>query len=214
MAGALWAFGFVAPCQGDPARDATVSDGGLTAGSLLIRGRVVGSIPVNQQSRVEPVGGRVVTPTRVLPDLDVTYFLTDHVAIAGQAGIVPTRTRLRGSLVGDVPIGTTWSASATGAVQFRLFPCAAFNPYLGAGVGYTAPLAYQPAKPFVTVMKADPQVGPMIQAGVDYHLGGRWYANLEVKQIFLPTQVSRIGGGSATVKLDMLIVGAGLGYRF
>ena len=63
-------------------------------------------------------------------------------------------------------------------------------------------------------MKADPQLGPMIQAGFDYHLGGRWYANMDVKQVFLPTQVSRVGPVGATVKLDMVMVGAGLGYRF
>ncbi|MEH3145466.1 MAG: outer membrane beta-barrel protein [Methylobacterium frigidaeris] len=209
---ALCALALAAPCRAaEPGPDAT---GGLTAGSLLIRGRIIGSIPVNQKSRVEPVGGRVVTPTRALPDLDVTYFLTDHFAIAGQGGILPTRTSIRGSRVGDLPVGTTWSAGVNGAVQFHVLPHDAFNPYVGAGVAYTAPLAYEPAKPFVTTMKASPQVGPMVQAGFDYHLGGRWYANFEIKHFFLPTQVSRVGPGSATVKLDMLIVGAGLGYRF
>jgi outer membrane protein len=37
---------------------------------------------------------------------------------------------------------------------------------------------------------------------------------MEIKKIFLPPQVSRIGAGTATVRLDLLIVGAGIGYRF
>lgn len=197
-----------------PVRAAEPDPGSLGAGSILVRGRVVGSIPVNQHSRVEPIGGRVVTPARALPDLDATYFLTDHFALAGQAGIVSTRTSIRGSYIGNLPIGDTWSASLTAAIQFHIPLEGGFKPYLGAGIGYTVPLAYEPAKPFVTAMKADPQLGPMLQAGLDYHLGGRWYANLEFKQIFLPPLVSRIGPGSATVKLDMMIVGAGLGYRF
>ncbi|MDV2986209.1 UNVERIFIED_CONTAM: OmpW family outer membrane protein [Methylobacteriaceae bacterium AG10] len=222
VAAALCLFAASTPCR---ASDTATGDaltgtatgaatGALTAGSLLVRGRVVGAIPVGQFSRVEPIGGRVVTPARPLPDLDVTYFLSDHVAVAGQVGVVSTRTSIRGSLIGDLPIGTTWSLAMTGAVQVHLFPRAAFNPYLGAGAGYTHPLAYEPAKPLVTAMKADPQLGPMLQAGFDYHLVGEWYANMEIKKIFLPPQVSRIGPGSATVRLDMLIIGAGIGYRF
>ena len=214
LAAALCLLGASAPCQAaEPAAD-TAPAGGLTAGSLLVRGRVIGSIPVGQYSRIEPIGGRVITPARALPDLDVTYFLSDHFAVAAQAGVVSTRTSIRGSFIGDLPIGSTWSFSMTGAVQFHFLPGNAFNPYLGAGAGYTHPIAYEPAKPFVTKMKADPQLGPMLQAGFDYHLVGNWYANMEIKKIFLPAQVSRIGAGSTTVRLDMLIIGAGVGYRF
>ncbi|BAU90189.1 OmpW family protein [Methylorubrum populi] len=214
LAIALGLFGASAPCRAaDPAAD-TASAGGLAAGSLLVRGRVIGSIPVGQSSQVEPIGGRVITPARPLPDLDLTYFLSDHFAVAGQIGVVSTRTSIRGSVIGDLTVGTTWSLSTTGAVQFHFRPGDAFNPYVGAGAGYTHPIAYDPAKPLVTTMKADPQLGPMLQAGFDYHLVGDWYANLEIKKIFLPPQVSRIGSGSATVRLDMLIIGAGIGYRF
>ena len=94
----------------------TVPESGLTAGSFLVRGRVVGSIPVGQFSRVEPIGGRVITPARALPDLDVTYFLSDHFAVAGQLGVVSTKTSIRGSLIGDLTIGSTWSFAMTGAV--------------------------------------------------------------------------------------------------
>lgn len=207
-------FGLSTPCQAAEPATMTASGGGLTAGSFLVRGRVVGSIPVGQFSRVEPIGGRVITPARALPDLDVTYFLSDHFALAGQVGVVSTRTSIRGSLIGDLTIGSTWSLAMTGAVQFHFLPHGTFNPYIGAGAGYTHPIAYEPAKPLITEMKADPQLGPLLQAGFDYHLGGDWYANMEIKKIFLPPQVSRIGSGTTTVRLDMLIVGAGIGYRF
>lgn len=184
------------------------------AGSLLVHARIAGLIPVDPHSRIDLLGGQVVTPARLPPDLDAAYFLSDHVALAGQVGVTATRTTLRASRVGTRPIGSTWSVSATGTVQVHAFPGAASDPYLGVGAAYTHPLAYGPARPFVTAMRADPQLGPVIQAGFDYHLGGRWYANAEIKRIFLPTQVSRIGPIGARVKLDLVIVGAGLGYRF
>lgn len=214
LTAALGLAAMSAPARAADPAAASASEGGLTAGSLLVRGRVIGSIPVGQFSRVEPIGGRVVTPARALPDLDVTYFLSDHFAVAGQVGVVSTKTSIRGSFIGDLPIGSTWSLNLTGAVQFHFLPDNAFNPYVGAGAGYTHPIAYEPAKPLITEMKADPQLGPMLQAGFDYHLGGAWFANMEIKKIFLPPLVSRIGAGSATVRLDMLIIGAGLGYRF
>ncbi len=214
LAAALCLFGLPVPCRAADSAADTAAAGGLTAGNLLVRGRVIGSIPVGQSSHVAPIGGRVITPARPLPDLDLTYFPSDHFAVAGQVGVVSTRTSIRGSFIGDLPIGSTWSLSATGAVQFHFRPGDPFNPYLGAGAGYTHPIAYEPAKPLVTAMKADPQLGPMLQAGFDYHLAGNWYANMEIKKIFLPPQVSRIGAGTATVRLDLLIVGAGIGYRF
>lgn len=196
------------PAAADPEPGA-----GLRAGDWLVRGRLAGSIPTERRARIDLIGGRVETPAALLPDLDVSYFLTDHVAIEAQAGAVRTRPVIRDSLVGDIAIGSIWNAAAMGLVQLHLLPGARLNPYLGIGVAATTPIAIAPARgiPDFT-LKA--QVSPVLQAGADYHLGGNWFANAMVKYVFVPRQSYAIGGVAVEADLNMLVVGAGLGYRF
>jgi outer membrane protein len=58
-------------------------------------------------------------------------------------------------------------------------------------------------------------VGPSLDAGFDYALGNNWYANVDVKQMFIST-TARINGGAVIAKTDLspTVVGAGIGYRF
>ena len=57
--------------------------------------------------------------------------------------------------------------------------------------------------------------GAAIQAGFDYNISGHWFANFDVKQVFLNTE-ARINGGTIIAKtaLNPTIIGAGIGYRF
>ncbi len=60
-------------------------------------------------------------------------------------------------------------------------------------------------------------VGAAVQAGLDYNISGHWFANLDVKQIFVNTNAhidTVLGGVKAKTTLDPLVVGAGVGYRF
>ena len=60
-------------------------------------------------------------------------------------------------------------------------------------------------------------MGPALQAGIDYNFTGHWFANFDVKQIFLnaDAHVDALGTTvKAKVALDPLVIGAGIGYRF
>jgi outer membrane protein len=196
-----------------PAAASLEPGAGLRAGDWLVRGRIAGSIPTESRARIDLIGGRVETPAALLPDLDVSYFLTDHVAFEAQAGAVRTRPVIRDSLVGDIAIGSIWNAAAMGLVQLHLLPGARLNPYVGIGVAASTPIAITPARG-IPDFKLKAQVSPVLQAGLDYHLGGNWFANAMVKYVFVPTQSYAIGGVKVEADLNMLVVGAGLGYRF
>ncbi|GJD84736.1 OmpW/AlkL family protein [Methylobacterium haplocladii] len=188
-------------------------DAGLQAGDWLVRGRLSGSIPTQRRSHIDLIGGKIDTPAAILPDFDVSYFLTDHVAIEGQAGAVRTRPAIRNSLVGDIAIGSIWNAAAMGIVQYHFLPIARLNPYLGVGVAATTPLAIEPARG-IPDFKLKSQASPVLQAGFDYRITGNWFANAMVKYVFLPRSAYELGGVKVTAEMNMLIVGAGLGYRF
>ncbi|MGU3362808.1 OmpW/AlkL family protein [Methylobacterium sp. M6A4_1b] len=203
-----------------PARPASAAEppapgdvAGLRAGDWLVRGRVSGSIPTERHSQIGLIGGRVDTPVAILPDADLSYFLTDHIAVEVQGGASRTRPSIRGTLVGDIKVGSIWNAAAMGMVQLHILPGARLNPYLGVGLAASTPLAILPAKG-IPNFRLKSQVSPVLQAGFDYHLSGRWFANAMVKYVFVPRQSYGLGGVGVEVDLNMLIVGAGLGYRF
>lgn len=178
-----------------------------------MRGGIAGTIPTHQRSSIGMIGGRIDTPTALLPDGSITYFLTDHLAIEGQAGAVRTRPKIRDSLVGDIAVGSVWNAAAVGIVQYHFLPDAVLNPYLGVGVSTTWPIAIDPA-PGIGDFKLTSQTSMLLQAGVDMHLAGNWFANVALKYILLPQSRYELAGVKVRVDMDMLIVGAGIGYRF
>jgi outer membrane protein len=50
---------------------------------------------------------------------------------------------------------------------------------------------------------------------LEYKLTKAWHANIDVKKVFLDTDVSFANGAiNADVDIDPWIVGVGLGYRF
>ena len=115
--------------------------------------------------------------------------------------------------MGDIAIGSIWNAAAMGVVQIHFLPNARFNPYLGVGVAATTPLAITPARG-IADFKLKSQVSPVLQAGVDFHLGGNWFGNAMVKYVFVPRNSYALGGVTVEAEMNMLILGAGLGYRF
>lgn len=207
-------LGFVG-CWAAPGRAEDLGPGGLVAGSFLVRGRIIGMVPYDQHSHIDVVGGRIDSTPMVLPDLDFTYFLTDHIAVDGEAGLLRTKIEAQDTMIGRLPIGRTWAAPLVLAAQYHFDPAALINPYVGAGASTSFFFGEQAAGGYVTQFKVSPQTGLLLQAGFDYRLTDNWYANVDIRQIFYPAHTIRNGNlGGARVSLDTVIMGAGIGYRF
>ena len=58
-------------------------------------------------------------------------------------------------------------------------------------------------------------VGPALQAGFDFKLDGPWSLNFDIKKAWIESDV-RTGAGVrvSKVKIDPMLIGIGLGYRF
>ena len=67
----------------------------------------------------------------------------------------------------------------------------------------------------VTSIEYDNAIGFALQGGVDFALDDHWMINVDVKKLFLQTDVMINGGDvTADVSLDPWIPSLGLGYRF
>ena len=53
-----------------------------------------------------------------------------------------------------------------------------------------------------------------MQIGFDYALDKNWSINFDVKKVYIKTDVRSFGTKVGTFKVDPVLVGVGLGYRF
>jgi outer membrane protein len=191
---------------------------GKQAGTFMIRARAIGVIPENNSSSVSIIGGHVSATNQAAPELDFSYFFTDHIAVE----LIAASTRHNISVVnsaipGTVDVGSAWVLPPTLTLQYHFMPQSAFSPYIGAGVTVAFWYATNPANPPVTHFTVGNNVGAAIQAGFDYNFTGHWFANFDIKQIFLnaDAHVDALGTTlKAHTALDPLVIGAGIGYRF
>jgi outer membrane protein len=177
-----------------------------------VRARAIQVMP-DESSVISPIGGKVHAGNALVPEVDVTYYFTKHIAAELIAATTNHSVSARGTAIGDVDLGDVWLLPPTLTVQYHFLPDEDFQPYVGAGINYT--MFYNADKGGATSVKYSNSFGTALQAGFDYKLADGWYANLDVKKLFLSTDVKINGGGvRADVDLDPWIVGVGVGYRF
>jgi outer membrane protein len=191
---------------------------GKQAGTFMIRARALGLIPENNSSSISKIGGTVSATAQAAPELDLSYFLTDNIAVELIAATTRHTISAMNSAVGSkLDVGSVWALPPTLTVQYHFMPRRAFSPYVGAGVNVTFWYGARAANPPVTHFSVGTSLGPAIEAGFDYNFAGHWFLNMDVKQIFMNTD-AHVDALGTTVKahttLDPVVVAAGIGYRF
>jgi outer membrane protein len=191
------------------------AEDGARAGTWLLRGRALGVLP-DESSTISAIGGRADAENTIVPELDLTYFATDSIAVELIAAVTKHDVEAHGTMLGTVPLGSAWLLPPTLTVQYHVPGAGGVSPYLGAGVNYTHFFdADPPAAGAVRSISYDDSFGPALQAGVDVWVNDRWAINLDVKKVWLNTDVSINGGAiEADVDLDPWLVGVGVAYRF
>ena len=189
---------------------------GKQAGTVMLRLRAIDVIPENNSSSTS-VGGHVRASDQFAPEVDISYFFTDHIAAELIAATTRHKVQAIGTAAGDVDVAQTWVLPPTITLQYHFRPHKRFSPYVGAGVNATFFYSTAPSRPTVTHVSFSNGVGAALQAGFDYNLSGHWFLNADVKQIFLNTHAeadTALGRVKAKTSLDPLVAGVGLGYRF
>lgn len=185
------------------------------SGDFLVHLRAIGVLPENFSSSVSAIHGHVKTTYQPAPEVDLSYFLTNHFSVEAIAATTRHEVSASGTSLGNVDVGNVWALPPTVTLQYHLDPIAGIQPY--AGVGVTAAFFYDShaAGPTVKKVGYSTGVGPTLDAGFDYSVGCNWYANFDVKQMFVSTE-ARINNGAivAHTSLSPTVVGAGIGYRF
>jgi len=189
---------------------------GKSGGDFMARLRGIAVIPRDHSDYVDPIGGHVQQTNAYVPEIDLTYFVTDNIAVEAIAAITKHDGKAKDTAAGDVDLGSVWVLPPTVTLQYHPFPKERWSPYVGAGVNYTfffnddAP----DDGPVKSIHYSD-SFGWALQAGLDYALTDSVYLNIDVKRLFVSTK-ARINGGDIKSKVDVdpWIIGAGIGYKF
>lgn len=177
-----------------------------------VRVRALGVVP-DEQSSVSaggtPLAGDIKVSNALVPEVDLTYFFTDHIGAELIAGTARHEMDFNGANLGEA-----WILPPTLTVQYHFARDQAFSPYVGAGINYS--LFYgESAGTGFNDLDVDNGAGPAVQAGFDYWLNDHWGLNLDVKKIWMNVDASLNNGAiQADVDLDPWLIGAGVSYRF
>lgn len=178
-------------------------------GPWLIRARVVNLDAANKDS----TGLNLSINNKVLPEVDITYFFTPHIA----AELVLTYPQKQDVRSGGTKIGSFKHLPPTLTAQYHFLPEGGIRPYVGAGVNYTLISAVDFTPGVNAALKPgldSSSFGLALQAGVDIKLDKNLYLNFDIKKVQIKTDVSSYGTKVGTFKVDPLLVGVGLGWRF
>lgn len=160
------------------------------------------------------INGKPDADNAFVPEFDITYFFTEHLAAELILATSPHDLSLKNSDLGNLDLGETMILPPTLTLQYHFTPDSKFSPYVGAGINYTLPYAEDNSAD-INKLEADGSFGYALQAGADYWLDENWGINLDVKKVWVDVDAS-INSGAVTgnVELDPWIVGAGVSYRF
>ena len=149
-----------------------------------------------------------------VPSLQVEYFFSDNIS-AELLCCIATHDVATAS---GLDLGEVTHFPPTLTVKYRWTDFGQFQPYVGAGVNYTAFIDDE--QPPGVDVDYDESVGGALQVGFDYRLDDHWALNLDARRIWISTDATvTLAGAPPTVinndvDIDPWVVSASVGYRF
>jgi len=208
------------------------------AGDWVLRGRVV-SVSPNESSDLgktvnKNVGPGTMSPgadlavdSNVIPEFDISYYITKNIAAELILALGTKHdVSIKGDSVGAVGnqnLGSVNALPPTLTLQWHFRPDQTFDPYVGAGINYTAMLdrnlRFESGALAGTKIKVDSDSwGYALQAGFDINLKDGWLINADVKYITIDTDVKTKVAGNWTkidsLDIDPWVFGIGFGKKF
>lgn len=179
-----------------------------------VRVRGIAVVP-DESAKITVIGGDASIDTDYVPELDISYFFTENIALELILATTKHNAVAVGTALGDVPLGSVHLLPPTLTLQYHFNLGNGVKPYVGAGINYTFFFDANPAGGAVTGLAFDNGVGIALQAGVDIAINEHWMFNIDLKKLWLNTDASINGGAiEADIDVDPWILGTGFGYRF
>ncbi|WP_448189125.1 OmpW/AlkL family protein [Azospirillum sp. sgz301742] len=192
---------------------------GVKGGDFVVRARGLAVLPQeegNVNSSALGTIGTVNVGNAYIPELDFTYFVTPNIGVNLIAGTSRHHVTAD-TIVGRVDVGKVSLLPPVLTATYHPLPNSRVNPYVGAGINYTLFYREDAAGGIINSTNYKNRFGWALQAGTDIYVTDNILLNLDVKKVFLKTDVSIgsvVGPLSSKVTLNPWLVGVGVGYKF
>jgi outer membrane protein len=172
-------------------------------GPWLVRARAVHLDMANKDG----TGLGLSANNKTFAEVDVSYFFTPNIA----AELILTVPQKQTVYLGGTSIGTFKHLPPSLLLQYHFTGLTGYKPYVGAGLNYTR---ITDVNLGLGATLENDSWGGALQVGMDIPLDKNWSLNFDVKKVYIRSDVFIGAVNQGTLKLDPLLVGVGLGYRF
>ena len=178
------------------------------AGDFMVRARALYVDPANDGTDTAAL---VSVSSKYIWEIDASYFVTQNIALE----LIATTPQKHNVYVAGTPIGTVRHLPPTLTVQYHFAPTNPIvRPYLGLGVNYTRFSAQNMSYAGSDVKLKSHSVGLAYQAGADFPITQSLYFNVDIKKIDMQSEATLGGTKIGTVKINPVVFGFGIGYKF
>ncbi|MBM3340966.1 MAG: OmpW family protein [Betaproteobacteria bacterium] len=173
-------------------------------GDWLARARVININPDASSSALN-----LDVNSRTTLEADFSYFIHNNVALE-----LILATKKHQVTAGGTAVGSVKHLPPTITLQYHFMPQATFRPYVRVGLNYTRFYDINLGGGTLTVDKNS--WGGAVQAGADIGLTKTLFLNLDIKRIWIDTDVKSKATGAtlANLKINPWIFGIGVGIKF
>lgn len=195
---------------------------GQEAGELHMRVRATGVVPM-ENATIETIGGNVNLTNNLIPEVDFTYYFTKNIAAELILGTSKHEVVAVNTALGNLDLGRVMLLPPTLNLQYHFYPTKNLKPYIGAGLNYT--IFYDEGQgkgrnTAITNVDYDNNLGYSFQLGFDYKINDKLYWNVDVKKVYLNTDVevgAALPAGQvyvpADVDLNPWLISTGIGFK-
>ena len=175
-------------------------------GPWMVRARAVSL----QSANTDDTGLGLSINDKWIPEVDISYFFNKNFAME-LILTVPQKQELSSSKLGK-QIGTLDHLPPTLLAQYHFDTNGGIKPYIGAGINYTIFSNVDVLAGAASIDKSS--WGGALQLGVDIPLSGNMVLNFDVKKVYIKTDVYVGAANQGSFKVDPVLFGIGLGWRF
>jgi len=192
-------------------------------GEWQYRTSLAAVMPSGDSDSVADLGTVLSLDTGPALALDASYGLSHTLAASFTLTGSYHSMETSGGLAGGLTAGDLWLGSATLTLQWRPGLMGPWHPYLGAGLSYAEPFAFdvddEAAAIGLVDVEFDGDLGYVLQAGVMYDLDREWFLDLRFGYSTLTAEAHlTVDPGlpydTVEMELDPWQVGLGVGTRF
>jgi outer membrane protein len=188
-----------------------------------VRLRGISINPNDSSDTISGLGSKVAVDSAFVPELDFVYRFQRHFGLELILATARHDLEATGGLLPGYNLGSVRILPPTLTFQYYFTPNEKFEPYVGVGVNWTQFSSYDLptglASLGVRSLEFSDSFNAAAQVGMDVKFDKHWLFNVDVKYIWLDTDVGikLVTGGTLdtiNVKINPWVFGIGVGYKF